>query len=85
MDIFNAKKLPDIWHIMTDIDDTLYPNTEHNTYIAGSDNSWKQKTPYPGIRTFYINFYKKLPNNSQYTTILSATPGCLKNSKIKGF
>jgi hypothetical protein len=83
LDIFNEKKLPDIWHIMTDIDDTLYPNTEHSTYIAGSDSSWKQKSPYPGIRTFYNNFYKKLPNNSQYTTILSATPGCLKNSKLQ--
>jgi hypothetical protein len=83
LDIFYQKKLPDIWHIMTDIDDTLYPNTEHGTYIAGSDNSWYQKTPYPGIITFYNSFYKKLPNNSKYTTILSATPGCLKHSKLQ--
>ena len=83
LDIFNQKKIPDIWHIMTDIDDTLYPNTEHGTYIAGSDNSWNQKKPYPGIRTLYTSFYKKLPVNSQYTTILSATPGCLKNSKLQ--
>jgi len=83
LEIFNQKKLPDIWHIMTDIDDTLYPNTEHGTYIAGSDISWHQKTPYPGIRTFYNKFYAKLPDYSQYSTILSATPGCLKNSKLK--
>lgn len=88
LDIFKQKKLPDIWHIMTDIDDTLYPNTETikiiniTTYIAGSDISWAQKTPYPGIITFYESFYKKLPINSKYTTILSATPGCLKNSKL---
>jgi len=80
LDIFNQKKLPDIWHIMTDIDDTLYPNIEH--YIAGSDDSWNQKTPYPGIRSFYNSFYKKLPPTSQYTTILSATPGCIKTSKL---
>ncbi len=88
LDIFKQKKLPDIWHIMTDIDDTLYPNTETikiiniTTYIAGSDISWAQKTPYPGIITFYESFYKKLPINSKYTTILSATPGCFKNSKL---
>jgi hypothetical protein len=82
LDIFNQKKLPDIWHIMTDIDDTLYPNNEHRTYIAGSDISWHQKTPYPGIRMFYIKFYNCLPKNAQYTTILSATPGCFKNSKL---
>ena len=82
LDIFKQKKLPDIWHIMTDIDDTLYPNTEHSTYIAGSDISWAQKTPYPGIITFYQLFYNKLPINSKYTTILSATPGCFKNSKL---
>lgn len=80
--IFETKKLPDIWHIMTDIDDTLYPNNEHGTYIAGSDTSWAQKKPYPGIKLFYHLFYKKLPTNSKYTTILSATPGCIKNSKL---
>ena len=82
LDIFNTKKLPDMWHIMTDIDDTLYPNNEHGTYIAGSDSSWKQKTPYPGIRLFYNLFYQHLPVNSRYTTILSATPGCFKNDKL---
>jgi hypothetical protein len=82
LDIFNTKKLPDMWHIMTDIDDTLYPNLEHGTYIAGSDSSWKQKTPYPGIRLFYNLFYQHLPVNSRYTTILSATPGCKKDDKL---
>lgn len=84
LDIFREKKIPeDIWHIMTDIDDTLYPNTEHGTYIAGSDISWTQKEPYPGIKEFYNTFYKTLPENSRYTTILSATPGCLKDGKLK--
>lgn len=82
LDIFKEKKLGDIWHIMTDIDDTLYPNTEHYTYIAGSDSSWEQKTAYPGIKIFYSTFYNKLDDYARYTTILSATPGCLKTSKI---
>ena len=80
--LFNSKKLPDMWHIMTDIDDTLYPNTEHSTYIAGSDTSWNQKEPYPGIQLFFKLLYKK-PEFSKYSTILSATPGCLKTSKLK--
>jgi hypothetical protein len=58
LNIFREKKLPDMWHIMTDVDDTLYPNTEHGTYIAGSDISWDQKHPYPGIISFYNKFYE---------------------------
>jgi hypothetical protein len=82
LDIFNEKKLPDMWHIMTDIDDTLYPNLEHGSYIAGSDLSWTEKKPYPGIVLFYNLFYQHLPVNSRYTTILSATPGCFKYGKL---
>jgi hypothetical protein len=81
--IFETKKLSEQrLHILTDIDDTLYPNTEHGTYIAGSDRSWIQKQPYPGIISFYIRFYQKLPEESRYSTILSATPGFLKNYKL---
>ena len=81
--IFNkiTKEKEKKWHIMTDIDDTLYPNTEHGTYIAGSDTSWEQKKPYPGIKEFYRLFHENT-NCSDYTTILSATPGCLKTSKL---
>ena len=50
--------------------------------IAGSDISWHSKTPYPGIIKLYNLFYNKLPQVSCYSTVLSATPGCLKNSKI---
>ncbi len=82
LELFNSKKLPYMWHIMTDIDDTLYPNTEHSTYIAGSDTSWNQKEPYPGIELFFKLLYKT-PEVSKYSTILSATPGCLKTSKLK--
>lgn len=82
LDLFKRKKLRDMWHIMTDIDDTLYPNTEHGTFIAGSDKSWKQKTAYPGIKKLY-QFFHENPSCSTYSTILSATPGCLKSSKLK--
>ena len=82
LDLFKRKKLPDMWHIMTDIDDTLYPNTEHGTFIAGSDKSWKQKIAYPGIKKLY-QFFHANPSCSTYSTVLSATPGCLKTSKLK--
>ena len=36
-------------HILTDIDDTLYPNFNGYTEIMGSDRFWKYKQPYPGI------------------------------------
>ena len=81
LDIFNGKKLKDMWHIMTDVDDTLYPNIEFG--IAGSDKSWEQKEPYPGIEQFYKLFQSNSTKCSDYTTILSATPGCLKRSKLK--
>lgn len=70
------------WHILTDIDDTLYAHNEHGTYTAGSDTSWKQKEAYPGIIEFYRLFYAGLPIESQYSTILSATPGFLKSGKL---
>jgi len=82
LQLFQEKKLPeDVWHIMTDIDDTLYAHLAGG--IAGSDISWHQKKPYPGIKLFYNLFYKKLDETYRYTTILSATPGCGKNKKLK--
>jgi len=69
-------------HILTDIDDTLYPNIQHHTYLAGSDTSWHQHTPFPGVISFYRTLYTK-PFSSKYSTILSATPGILKSSKLE--
>jgi hypothetical protein len=69
-------------HILTDIDDTLYPNIQHHTYLAGSDISWHQHTPFPGVISFYQAIYRK-PFSSKYSTILSATPGILKSSKLE--
>ena len=83
---WNDTNQDQVYHILTDIDDTLYPNTQpimgFDTYIAGSDNSWHQHTPYPGIKAFYNQFYKQLPEMYRYSTILSATPGMLKMSKL---
>jgi hypothetical protein len=69
-------------HILTDIDDTLYPNIQHHTYLAGSDISWHQHTPFPGVISFYRRLYTK-PFSSKYSTILSATPSILKSSKLE--
>jgi hypothetical protein len=81
LDIFKTKKVNNIWHIMTDIDDTLYPHTAYG--IAGADYSAPSKKPYPRIKQFYNTLYSKLPVESQYSTVLSATPGCIKSFKIK--
>jgi hypothetical protein len=81
LDIFNRKQIDKVFHIMTDIDDTLYPHSGVGS-IAGSDKSWKNKEPYPGIKKFYEEFYLTIPEYCRYSTILSATPGCLKTKKL---
>ena len=84
--IFKRKKLQDnIWHILTDIDDTLFPHPGNIVMngIAGKDTSWTKKTPYPGIHSFYNLFYENIPNEyAKYSTVLSATPGCLKFDRL---
>lgn len=67
-----------IFHILTDIDDTLYPAKES---LSGSDSSWKKGIEYPGIVKFYqllynSNNYKYIDKIFKYSTILSATPNC---------
>lgn len=67
-----------IFHILTDIDDTLYPAKET---LSGSDNSWPKGKPYPGIMKFYRLLYNSKTYTSmdkifKYSTILSATPNC---------
>uniref|UniRef100_A0A6C0D696 Phosphatidate phosphatase APP1 catalytic domain-containing protein n=1 Tax=viral metagenome TaxID=1070528 RepID=A0A6C0D696_9ZZZZ len=86
LQIFKRKKLENnIWHILTDIDDTLFPHPGNILMngIAGKDRSWTKKTPYPGIHSFYNLFYETIPNNhAKYSTVLSATPGCLKFNRL---
>ena len=81
-DIASSHTIQKKLHIVTDIDDTLYANNEHKTYISGSDVSWPQKKPYPGVKEFYKQLHS-LPNSTGYSTVLSATPGLLKMSKLK--
>lgn len=70
-------------HIMTDVDDTLFANTEHGTLIAGTDTSWHQKEAYPGIKQFYQEFYNTISDDKyKYTTILSATPRSKKDKRL---
>jgi hypothetical protein len=71
---------PPTWHILTDADDTLFPNDSHGTYISGVDKSWPQKMPYPGVIEFYKQFHA-LSQTSDYSTVLSATPGIIKSSR----
>ena len=78
--IFKTK----IPHILTDIDDTLYPSKSSFLQTSGRDTSWKNKEPYPGIRKFYELFYNSLPDESaQYSTVLTATPMFLKETKME--
>ena len=73
------------WHILTDIDDTVYPNTAHRTYVAGSDVSWHQKALFPGAVAFYAAFHRAALKRGgpAYSTVLSATPGVLKEHKLR--
>ena len=83
IDLFKTKVIGNkkCYHILTDIDDTLFAHRVAG--IAGDDYSWKEKIPYPGIKEFYNQFYETLDENKKYTTILSATPGFAKNFKLK--
>jgi hypothetical protein len=77
-------------HIMTDIDDTIYPYPGTlGINLAGSDFSWKKKELYPGIKKFYEEFNNNIKNIYKdydiiiYNTILSATPTALKSHKLE--
>jgi len=75
------EKIP---HILTDIDDTIYPNVHGIIETAGSDRSWDNKQPYPGLKKFYELFYKNLKQElARYTTILSGTPVFLKQNRLE--
>ena len=62
-----------IYHILIDIDDTLFPA---KNIIGGQDKSWFKGKPYPLIKEFIDTLYNRIINNSylKYSTILSATP-----------
>lgn len=68
-------------HILTDLDDTLYP-TKSLIETSGRDSSWKNREPYPGIIKFYELFYSTLPKEAQYTTVLTGSPLFLKETLL---
>jgi hypothetical protein len=71
-------------HILTDIDDTLYPNFHGVVETSGSDTSWINKQPYPGLKKFYELFHKNIKmKTARYTTILSGTPVFLKQARVE--
>jgi hypothetical protein len=75
----NAK----IPHILTDIDDTLYPSASI-IETSGRDTSWVKHQPYPGIYKFYDTFYENIKvETARYTTVLTATPVLLKETKLE--
>jgi len=82
LNIFEAKKLPNkVYHILSDIDDTLFAHLAHG--FAGADITWiDKKQPYPGIVSFYEQFYRKLDEIFKYSTLLSATPANLKPKRL---
>ena len=80
-DAYTAAKIPKMYHVLTDIDDTLYANREHGTCIAGSDTSWPEKIAYPGVTELHRQLHS-LQNSTHYSTVLSATPGAMKPKKI---
>jgi hypothetical protein len=74
IDYFESQKHQKVLHILTDIDDTLFPSS-----MGGSDISWIQHQFYPGVLQF---IYELSPN---YITMLSARPKFLKNRTSKKF
>jgi len=74
------KQIP---HILTDIDDTLFPNFNGFIETMGSDTSWKSHAPYPGIKKFYEIFHRNIPIPiARYTTVLTGTPTFFKGHRL---
>lgn len=57
------------YHILTDVDDTLYAPKIYKRRIAGIDNSYPGQIFYPGL----IEFHAAI-NKSSYTSVLTARP-----------
>lgn len=70
-------------HILTDIDDTLFPNFNGVFETFGSDCSWKNHQVYPGLKKLYSLFYDNIPvEEARYSTVLTGTPAFLKGARI---
>lgn len=78
---YDAANIPKVYHVLTDIDDTLYANRGGKTCIAGSDMSWPEHIAYPGVTELHRRLHS-LQNSTHYSTVLSATPGAMKTKKL---
>jgi hypothetical protein len=78
---YNAAQIPKLYHVLTDIDDTLYANRGWKSCIAGSDMSWPQHIAYPGVTELHRQLHS-LRKSTHYSTVLSATPGAFKPKKL---
>lgn len=78
---YNAAQIPKLYHVLTDIDDTLYANRGWKSCIAGSDMSWPQHIAYPGVTELHRQLHS-LRKSTHYSTVLSATPGVFKPKKL---
>jgi hypothetical protein len=78
---YTAAEIPKLYHVLTDIDDTLYANRWYRTYIAGSDTSWPEHIAYPGVKEIHRQLHS-LQKSTHYSTVLSATPGAAKTKKM---
>jgi hypothetical protein len=80
----NAKNANQIPHILTDIDDTLFPSANGIIQTSGSDTSWKNGQSYPGIKKLYELFYENIiVPEARYSTVLTGTPAFLKGRRIE--
>jgi hypothetical protein len=80
-DAYTAAKIPKLYHVLTDIDDTLYANRFWKSCIAGSDTSWPEHIAYPGVKEMHRQLHS-LQKSTHYSTVLSATPGGAKTKKL---
>jgi len=82
-ELSTIKMTKTIPHILTDIDDTIFPNFNGIFETMGSDLSWQNHQTYPGLKKFYQLFYKNIPNKEvHYSTVLTGTPAFLKGRRI---
>lgn len=78
---YNAAEIPKLYHVLTDIDDTLYANRGVKSCIAGSDMSWPEHIAYPGVKEMHRQLHS-LQKSTHYSTVISAAPGAVKTKKL---
>jgi len=81
-----------ILHLLTDIDDTLFPHRSSTHKFFGEDSKGVNKQPYPGVIQFmkefrkqhhkYISVNENKYKICNYITVLSATPNLKKESRF---